>query len=241
MKDNSRRTFVKQTAATGLTFTFAGLIRAHGQSGGGTTMQFTSWNSTFNTTMYFTTNANTTMSFTSEVQTTGMGTYLTTEKEKEEETTEEKYETREVPEENFAYKTITKHYMECRPKGSGNGTSQAQWIEQNSPAPSWSPGNPADANNPEGDYPPPPNSPTPPDGDGWEFMGWKEGMIELMASLHATDGQVVSGGAAGAPTEGGETGIGLPEGMEWTGKHRTDTETRKVPYSCTSKWRRKIK
>lgn len=38
MKDNSRRNFVKQTAATGLTFTFAGLIRAHGATtivGGG--------------------------------------------------------------------------------------------------------------------------------------------------------------------------------------------------------------
>lgn len=37
MKDHSRRSFVKTSAATGLTFTFAGLIRAHGQSGGGTT------------------------------------------------------------------------------------------------------------------------------------------------------------------------------------------------------------
>jgi hypothetical protein len=34
MKDSSRRSFVKTSAATGLTFTFAGLIRAHGQSGG---------------------------------------------------------------------------------------------------------------------------------------------------------------------------------------------------------------
>jgi len=40
MKDNSRRNFVKTSAATGLTFTFAGLIRAHGQSGGGNT----TWN-----------------------------------------------------------------------------------------------------------------------------------------------------------------------------------------------------
>lgn len=47
MKDHSRRSFVKTSAATGLTFTFAGLIRAHGQSGGGTT-----WNqeATFGTT-----------------------------------------------------------------------------------------------------------------------------------------------------------------------------------------------
>lgn len=37
MNDHSRRSFVKTSAATGLTFTFAGLIRAHGQSGGGTT------------------------------------------------------------------------------------------------------------------------------------------------------------------------------------------------------------
>ena len=41
MKDSSRCTFVKQTAATGLTFTFAGLIRAHGQTGGNTTWQAT--------------------------------------------------------------------------------------------------------------------------------------------------------------------------------------------------------
>jgi len=40
MKDSSRRSFVKTSAATGLTFTFAGLIRAHGQSGGGNT----TWN-----------------------------------------------------------------------------------------------------------------------------------------------------------------------------------------------------
>jgi hypothetical protein len=37
MKDNSRRSFVKTSAATGLTFTFAGLIRAHGAPAGGTT------------------------------------------------------------------------------------------------------------------------------------------------------------------------------------------------------------
>ena len=49
MKDSSRRTFVKQTAATGLTFTFAGLIRAHGQTGGGSTSN-TTWNTTENTT-----------------------------------------------------------------------------------------------------------------------------------------------------------------------------------------------
>lgn len=33
MKNQSRRNFVKTSAATGLTFTFVGLIRAHGQTG----------------------------------------------------------------------------------------------------------------------------------------------------------------------------------------------------------------
>ena len=47
MKDNSRRSFVKKTAATGLTFTFAGLIRAHGESGGGETTFLTTVDTTW--------------------------------------------------------------------------------------------------------------------------------------------------------------------------------------------------
>jgi hypothetical protein len=44
MNDPSRRTFVKRSAATGITLSFAGLIRAHGGGGGDrTTVEATTW------------------------------------------------------------------------------------------------------------------------------------------------------------------------------------------------------
>jgi hypothetical protein len=66
MKDSSRRSFVKTSAATGLTFTFAGLIRAHGQSGGGNT----TWNPEGT---FFSTNSGETTTYDPN------GTYVTTE------------------------------------------------------------------------------------------------------------------------------------------------------------------
>jgi hypothetical protein len=66
MKDSSRRSFVKTSAATGLTFTFAGLIRAHGQSGGGNT----TWNPEGT---YFSTNSGETTTYDPN------GTYVTTD------------------------------------------------------------------------------------------------------------------------------------------------------------------
>ena len=66
MKDSSRRSFVKTSAATGLTFTFAGLIRAHGQSGGGNT----TWNPEGT---FFSTNSGETTTYDPN------GTYVTTD------------------------------------------------------------------------------------------------------------------------------------------------------------------
>jgi hypothetical protein len=66
MKDSSRRSFVKTSAATGLTFTFAGLISAHGQSGGGNT----TWNPEGT---FFSTNSGETTTYDPN------GTYVTTD------------------------------------------------------------------------------------------------------------------------------------------------------------------
>ena len=67
-----RRSFVKNTLATSITISFAGLIRAHGEDGEATTAP--------ETTMVFTTGPETTvMSYSTAPDTTGVGTYTTSE------------------------------------------------------------------------------------------------------------------------------------------------------------------
>jgi len=85
MKDSSRRSFVKTSAATGLTFTFAGLIRAHGQSGGGNTTFIGTYSTNYATSFfgtYSSTIAEVTMgTYSTTIPETTMGTFSTTEYE----------------------------------------------------------------------------------------------------------------------------------------------------------------
>lgn len=48
MNEENRRSFVKKSLATSMTFTFAGLIRAHGEEGGSTTVATTEETTVFN-------------------------------------------------------------------------------------------------------------------------------------------------------------------------------------------------
>ena len=223
-----RRSFVKKTLATSVSISFAGLIRAHGEEGGGTTLPETAGTNSASTVEE---TAGTTDSTSGSTTPETAGTTNATTQPPQ---TATEYETAEIVASSHAYKTITTTERKCHKIDQSEVT---QWIEQDSVASISA--TVAIQGQEAGKWPPPPNQPAAPQGQGWTFVGWKENLTELQKAIEVSTGTVIVNPVVyWEGSTNSTTGTGLPDGYQWSSQVRKLRAARKLPYSATAIFRR---